>query len=90
MPPTTVNEVLKRVVKRYPYKAALRVKRNGQWATWTWQDYYRDIAAVAKSMIRVGVEPFHGVCVLGFNAPESFSAYIGGIMVRQVNLTKSF
>ena len=81
VPPTTVNEVLKKVVKAYPHKPALRVKRGGRWVTWTWREYYNDIAAVAKSMIRVGLEPFHGVCVLGFNAPEWFIAYIGGIMV---------
>lgn len=81
MPPTTVCEVLKRVVKQYPNKPALRVKREGRWLTWTWRDYYRDIAAAAKSMVRVGVEPLRGVCVLGFNAPEWFISYIGGIMV---------
>lgn len=82
VPPTTVCEVLKRVVKQYPSKPALRVKRDGEWITWTWRGYYQDIAAAAKSMIRVGVEPFRGVCTLGFNAPEWFIAYMGGIMVR--------
>ena len=87
MPPTTVSEVLKRVVKRFPNKAALRVKRNGEWVTWTWKGYYNDVAAVAKSLVRVGLESCHGVCVLGFNAPEWFIAYIGGIMVRRVSIT---
>ena len=40
-----------------------------------------EIAAAAKSMILLGVEPLHGVCVLGFNSPEWLIAYLGGIMV---------
>ena len=81
MPPTTVCQVLKNVVRRCSAKTALRVKRNGVWQTWTFKEYYRDIAAAAKSMVRIGVEPFHGVCVLGFNSPEWFISYLGGIMV---------
>ena len=79
--PTTICEVLKYVVKQFPFKAALCVKRNGEWVTWTWKDYYDDITAIAKSLIRVGLEPYHGVCVLGFNAPEWFISFMGGIMV---------
>ena len=81
VPPTTVCNALKAVMRKYGGKPALRVKRNGEWVTWTWKEYYRDIAAAAKSMIRVGVEPLRGVCVLGFNAPEWFISYLGGIMV---------
>lgn len=82
-------EALKRIAKHYPNKPALRVKREGEWMTWTWKEYYRDIAAAAKSMLRVGVEPFMGVCVLGFNAPEWYIAYLGGIMVRTLSLSIS-
>ena len=44
--------------------------------------YYNDVARAAKSMIRLGLEPHHGVCILGFNAPEWFIGYMGGVMVR--------
>lgn len=67
-------------MKRFPHKPALCVKRNGSWVALTWSKYYSNIASAAKSMIRVGVEPYHGVCVLGFNAPEWFISYMGGIM----------
>lgn len=96
VPPTTVCEVLKRVARRFPSKPALRVKRGGEWITWTWKEYYTDIAYAAKSMIRVGVEPFRGVCVLGFNSPEWFISYLGGIMascfffVNKYRTIKSF
>lgn len=82
VPPTCVCEVFKKVVKKYPSKPALRVKRNGEWITWTFKQYYMDVAKGAKSMIRLGLEPFNGVCVLGFNSPEWFISYLCGIMVR--------
>ena len=35
----------------------------------------------AKSLIKLGVEPCHGVCVLGFNAPEWHISNLAGIVV---------
>ena len=32
-------------------------------------------------MVRLGLEARHGVCVLGFNAPEWLIGYMAGIMV---------
>ena len=58
-----------------------RAERDGEWKTWTFQQYYAEVAAAAKSLIRLGLERFHGVCILGFNAPEWFIAYLSGIMV---------
>ena len=81
VPPTNVCEVFKKIIKKYPSKPALRVKRNGEWVTWTFKQYYLDVARGAKSMIRLGLEPHNGVCVLGFNSPEWFIAYLCGIMV---------
>ena len=42
-----------------------------------------DVARAAKSLIRLGLEPHHGVCVLGFNSPEWFIGYLAAIMVRE-------
>jgi len=80
-----VNEAFKKVTKRYPHKAALRVKRNGEWITWTFRQYYSDVARAAKSMVRLGLEPHHGVCILGFNAPEWFIGYMAGIMAGGIS-----
>ncbi len=82
VPPMTVCEAFKRVCKKYAFKPALRVKRNGEWMTWTFKDYYTDVTKGAKSLVRLGLERFHGVCVLGFNSPEWFIGYMAGIMVR--------
>lgn len=81
VPPITVNELFKRVAKKYSGKHALRVKRDGEWVTWTFKDYYTDATKAAKSMICLGLEPHRGVCILGFNAPEWHISYMGAIMV---------
>lgn len=65
------------------YHLPLRVERDGQWVTWTFHKYYTEVAAAAKSLVRLGLERFHGVCILGFNAPEWFIAYMAGIMVSR-------
>ncbi|XP_064385622.1 long-chain-fatty-acid--CoA ligase ACSBG2-like isoform X2 [Halichondria panicea] len=80
VPPTTVPEVFKRVARKYNTKVALRVKRDHEWIQWTYREYYTDVAKAAKSLIRLGLEPHHGVCVLGFNAPEWFIGYMSAIM----------
>ena len=81
-PPTTVNAVFKRTSQRLADHPALRVKRNGEWKTWTWQEYYGDVARAAKSLIKLGLEPHHGVCILGFNSPEWHMSLLSAIMVR--------
>ena len=57
------------------------MKRDGEWVTWTFKDYYTDATKAAKSMICLGLEPHRGVCILGFNAPEWHISYMGAIMV---------
>lgn len=63
------------------------MKRNNEWVEWTYKKYYMDVARAAKSLIRLGLEPHHGVCVLGFNSPEWLIGYMAAIMVREAQLT---
>lgn len=60
-------------------QAAMLVKREGKWVQWTYKEYYRDICIAAKGFIALGLEPFHGVAILGFNSPEWFLSDIGTI-----------
>lgn len=79
--PLTVNTFLKKTALKFTDQPALRVKRNGEWRTWTWKDYYADVARGAKALIKLGLEPHHGVCILGFNSPEWFISLLSAIMV---------
>ncbi|XP_033730956.1 long-chain-fatty-acid--CoA ligase ACSBG2-like, partial [Pecten maximus] len=55
------------------------VKRDGAWVKWTYKQYYNDVRRVAKAFIKLGLEPYHGVGIIGFNSPEWFIADLGAI-----------
>ncbi|KJE96538.1 hypothetical protein CAOG_06845 [Capsaspora owczarzaki ATCC 30864] len=49
------------------------------WSFITYKDYYETVRTAAKAFIALGLEPHHGVCILGFNSPEWFIADLGAI-----------
>lgn len=84
--PVSVFTFLQRVALQHPDHPALKVKRNGQWTTRTYREYFEESCIVAKAFIALGLDRFHGVCIMGFNSPEWFIAnqgaiYAGGISV---------
>ena len=80
--PVTINDAFKDTVQKFLNYPALKAKRNNLWVTWTYQQYYEDVIKAAKSMIKLGLEPHHGVGVLGHNSPEWFISYMATIMVN--------
>ncbi|XP_069482841.1 long-chain-fatty-acid--CoA ligase ACSBG2-like isoform X2 [Ambystoma mexicanum] len=79
-PPITTLQLFQRTVQLCGNKPALATKRGGQWETTTYLQYYQQCRAAAKSFLLLGLEPFHGVGILGFNSAEWFIADIGAIM----------
>ncbi|XP_053405562.1 long-chain-fatty-acid--CoA ligase ACSBG2-like isoform X2 [Mercenaria mercenaria] len=77
--PTTIPTVLRNTVSRLPNHLALAVKRDGEWKKWTYKQYYDQSVQAAKSFIKLGLEPCHGMGILGFNSPEWYLSYIGAI-----------
>ncbi|XP_061172776.1 long-chain-fatty-acid--CoA ligase ACSBG2-like isoform X1 [Saccostrea echinata] len=77
--PVTVPSMLYQTVQRVPAHPALAVKRGGIWVKWTYEQYFNDTRKAAKALIKLGLEPVHGVGILGFNAPEWFIANNGAI-----------
>ena len=58
---------------------ALAVKREGAWVRWSYSAYLGEVEAAAKAFIKLGLEPRHGVAIIGFNAPEWFMADLVGL-----------
>jgi len=58
---------------------ALFVERDGQWINFTWNQFRKFAISFAKAVISIGVESYQTVNILGFNSPEWFMAFIGGI-----------
>ncbi|XP_021368563.1 long-chain-fatty-acid--CoA ligase ACSBG2-like [Mizuhopecten yessoensis] len=77
--PITVVSVFEETVKKLPKGLALAVKRNGDWVKWTYEEYYNDVRIAAKAFIKLGLEPYHSVSILGFNSPEWAIADVGCI-----------
>nr|XP_056700369.1 long-chain-fatty-acid--CoA ligase ACSBG2 [Euleptes europaea] len=79
-PPVRINELLLEAVRKYGDFYALASKKGGTWTKLTYKEYYAQSRKVAKSFLKLGLERFHGVCILGFNSVEWFLADIGAIL----------
>ncbi|XP_054628341.1 long-chain-fatty-acid--CoA ligase ACSBG2-like isoform X2 [Dunckerocampus dactyliophorus] len=77
--PITVHQMFLETVESFGSHPALAHKKDGQWVTLSWRQYYEQCRAAAKSFLKLGLERFHGVGILGFNAPEWFIADMGCI-----------
>ncbi|XP_043968787.1 long-chain-fatty-acid--CoA ligase ACSBG2-like [Gambusia affinis] len=78
--PITIHQLFLEAVESYGDHPALVFKKGGQMITLTWRQYYEQCRAAAKSFLKLGLERFHGVGILGFNSPEWFISDIGCIL----------
>ncbi|XP_066491019.1 long-chain-fatty-acid--CoA ligase ACSBG2 [Tiliqua scincoides] len=78
-PPITVHELFLNSVNEYGNYPALASKKQGKWTKISFKKYYELCRMAAKSFIKLGLERFHGVCILGFNSLEWFVADVGAI-----------
>ena len=46
---------------------------------WTWNEYYDDTMAAARSFIELGVEAFGAVSIIGFNTPQWHMSCLGAM-----------
>lgn len=77
--PISVMTAFVNTVERFGTHTALATKVDGKWKTWTFEDYFDDVLSAAKSFIAIGMQPFDGVGIIGFNSPEWFIADIAAI-----------
>lgn len=77
--PITVHELFLNAINEYGDYCALASKKNGKWIKTTYKAYYQLCRMAAKSFLKLGLERFHGVCILGFNSLEWFVADVGAI-----------
>ncbi|XP_062816687.1 long-chain-fatty-acid--CoA ligase ACSBG2-like [Anolis carolinensis] len=78
--PLTVHQLLLRAVGQFGDLPALAFKRNGRWETLTFDEYYQHCRLAARSFLKLGLDRFHGVCILGFNSVEWFISDIAAIL----------
>ncbi|XP_046871703.1 long-chain-fatty-acid--CoA ligase ACSBG2 isoform X1 [Hypomesus transpacificus] len=78
--PMTVHQMFLETVQSHEDHPALSSKIEGEWIALTWREYYNQCRVAAKGFLKLGLERFHGVGILGFNSPEWFIADIGCIL----------
>ena len=74
-----VMDVMERTARSHGPKFALRVRRQGTWKSWTWNEYRQQVRQVARALIAMGSRPGAGICIIGYNSPEWFFANVGAI-----------
>ncbi|TRY98417.1 hypothetical protein DNTS_017963 [Danionella cerebrum] len=76
----TVNQMFSSTVQRFGEYPALGWKEGEQWKSMSYSEYYKACRTAAKSFLKLGLERYHGVGILGFNSAEWFIADIGAIL----------
>uniref|UniRef100_A0A8C6ZWG7 Long-chain-fatty-acid--CoA ligase ACSBG1 n=1 Tax=Nothoprocta perdicaria TaxID=30464 RepID=A0A8C6ZWG7_NOTPE len=77
--PITVHQMFKESLEKYGSLNALASKKNGKWEKITFLEYYCLSRKAAKSFLKLGLERFHSVGILGFNSPEWFISAVGTV-----------
>lgn len=77
--PITMMDMFEDAVKENPKEEALFFEKKGKWQSWTWNHYHKEVISFAKALINIGVEPYKAVNILGWNGPEWFTSFIGGM-----------
>ncbi|XP_041877765.1 long-chain-fatty-acid--CoA ligase ACSBG1 isoform X3 [Corvus kubaryi] len=77
--PVTVHQMFKESLEKYGSLNALASKKNGKWEKITFSEYYSLSRKAAKSFLKLGLERFHSVAILGFNSPEWFISAVGAV-----------
>ncbi|XP_040273720.1 long-chain-fatty-acid--CoA ligase ACSBG2 isoform X3 [Bufo bufo] len=80
LPPVTINQMFEEAVKQYGDYVALASKERDQWIKLTYKQYHEQCRLAAKGFIKLGLERYHGVGILGFNSAEWFIANIAAIL----------
>ncbi|KAK7604694.1 hypothetical protein V9T40_005880 [Parthenolecanium corni] len=84
--PLTIPAALKETVEKCPDTPALRYRLGREWETITYREYYCMIRMAAKEFMKLGLERFHSVCILGTNSPEWFVSNFAVIMAGGISV----
>ncbi|XP_068175883.1 LOW QUALITY PROTEIN: long-chain-fatty-acid--CoA ligase ACSBG2-like [Antennarius striatus] len=76
----TINDMFSLSVKRFGNYTAFSWKEGEEQKTMTYKKYYQACRTAAKSFLKLGLERYHSVGILGFNSTEWFIADIGAIL----------
>ncbi|XP_076715260.1 long-chain-fatty-acid--CoA ligase ACSBG2-like [Callospermophilus lateralis] len=76
----TIPELFQESVQRFGSYPALAWKDDEKWETLNFYQYYQGCRKAARALIKLGLQRFHGVGILGFNSVEWFIAALGAVL----------
>ncbi|XP_049981205.1 long-chain-fatty-acid--CoA ligase ACSBG2-like [Alexandromys fortis] len=85
-PPVTVPDLIMSAATKYSHYLAIGSKYKKSWQLLTYIEYYEACRRAAKAFLKVGLERFHGVGIMGFNSTEWVIASIGAIMAGGISV----
>ncbi|XP_070809871.1 long-chain-fatty-acid--CoA ligase ACSBG1 [Pituophis catenifer annectens] len=77
--PITIHQMFLESLEKYKSLNALASKKDGKWEKITFSEYYHLSRKAAKSFLKLGLERFHSVAILGFNSTEWFISAVGAV-----------
>ncbi|KFO28802.1 Long-chain-fatty-acid--CoA ligase ACSBG2 [Fukomys damarensis] len=78
--PVTIPELFQESVKRFGACPALAWKSRRKSETLSFTKYYEACRKAGRALIKLGLQRFHGVDILGFNSAEWLFAALGAIL----------
>uniref|UniRef100_A0A8C6A0M3 long-chain-fatty-acid--CoA ligase n=1 Tax=Marmota marmota marmota TaxID=9994 RepID=A0A8C6A0M3_MARMA len=78
--PMTTRELFQESVQRFGSYPALSWKDDEKWETLNFSQDYQGCRKAARALIKLGLQQFHGVGILGFNSVEWFIAALGAVL----------
>ncbi|XP_028620212.1 long-chain-fatty-acid--CoA ligase ACSBG2-like isoform X2 [Grammomys surdaster] len=85
-PPVTVPDLIMSAATKYSHYLAIGSKYKKSWQVLTYIEYYEACRRAAKAFLKVGLERFHGVGIMGINSSEWVIASIGAIMAGGISV----
>ncbi|XP_076788146.1 long-chain-fatty-acid--CoA ligase ACSBG2-like isoform X3 [Arvicanthis niloticus] len=85
-PPVTVPDLIMSAATKYSHYLAIGSKCKKSWQVLTYIEYYEACRRAAKAFLKVGLERFHGVGIMGINSSEWVIASIGAIMAGGISV----
>ncbi|KAM7325890.1 hypothetical protein ACRRTK_014368 [Alexandromys fortis] len=78
--PMTIPELFQESVERFSAYPALASKNGKRWDTLTFSQYYEACRKAARSFLKLGLQRFHGVGILGYNSAEWAISALGAVL----------
>ena len=74
--------MLEQTVSKFPKNPCVKVKRDGQWKGWTYEEFYNDVKSFANGLISLGINNYKALNIIGFNDPAWFMTFFGCIFAN--------